>query len=134
MNNIDKIEAFIESGKNTSGRIGLELEHFVCDRDYRVISYPEMAQCLEKICEILRGKPVREHGEILGISCDNFTFSLEPGCQLEISISPPERSRNDPGDLSAFQGGLRSGLWKQGILASGKGRLPPDRKRGYHRG
>lgn len=92
MNNIDRIEAFIESGKNTSGRIGLELEHFVCDRNYRVISYPEMAQCLEKICEILRGKPVREHGEILGISCDNFTFSLEPGCQLEISISP----RKDP--------------------------------------
>ena len=40
MNNIDRIEAFIESGKNTSRRIGLELEHFVCDRDHRVISYP----------------------------------------------------------------------------------------------
>ena len=88
MDNIDRIEEFIESGKNTSQRIGLELEHFVCDRDYRAIPYPEMAQCLEKICGILQGTPVREHGEILGISCDHFTLSLEPGCQLEISISP----------------------------------------------
>lgn len=88
MNNIDRIKEFIEDGKNTSRRIGLELEHFVCDQDYRVISYPEMAQCLEKICEILQGRPVREHGEILGILCENFTLSLEPGCQLEISISP----------------------------------------------
>ena len=51
MNNIDKIVSFMESGQKTSQRIGLELEHFVCDRDYRVISYPEMAECLEEIGE-----------------------------------------------------------------------------------
>ena len=37
MNNVDKIVTFIEEGKNTFQRIGLELEHFVCDKDYRAI-------------------------------------------------------------------------------------------------
>lgn len=94
MNNIDKIVNFMESGKNTSQRIGLELEHFVCDRDYQVISYSEMAECLEEMSLLLQGRPVGESGNIFGVLCDNFTLSLEPGCQLEISISPQDRMEN----------------------------------------
>lgn len=90
MNNIDKIAAYIDSGKNTFQRIGLELEHFVCDSDYNVISYPEMSACLEEIGQTLRGTPFRDQGSLLGLFCDGFSLSLEPGCQLEISISPME--------------------------------------------
>ncbi len=94
MNNIDRIVKFIESGKNTSQRIGLELEHFVFDRDYHVISYPEMAQCLEELAAALQGRLTGECGNVFGVLCDNFTLSLEPGCQLEISISPQDNMEN----------------------------------------
>lgn len=90
MNNIDRIINFIEDGKNTKQRIGLELEHFVCSEDYKAISYEEMAQCMEEICLALQGSPAREQEHILGILCKDFTVTLEPGCQLEISISPQE--------------------------------------------
>lgn len=90
MNNIDRIAALIDSGKNNFRRIGLELEHFVCDRDYHVISYPEMASCLEEAGQTFRGKPFKDQDNILGLFCDGFSLSLGPGCQLEISISPME--------------------------------------------
>lgn len=90
MNNIDRITEYIESGKNTFQRIGLELEHFVCDRDYHVISYPEIAACLEEAGQTMRGKPYKDQDNLLGLFCDGFSLSLEPGCQLEISVSPTE--------------------------------------------
>ena len=90
MDNIDKITDFIKEGRNTFRRIGLELEHFVCDKDYKAISYTEISRCMEEICESLQGHLYREQEHILGILCGNFTVTLEPGCQLEISISPQE--------------------------------------------
>ena len=90
MHNIDRITALIDSGKNNFKRIGLELEHFVCDRDYHVISYPEIVSCLEEAGQTLRGKPFKDQDNLLGLFCDGFSLSLEPGCQLEISISPME--------------------------------------------
>jgi len=91
-NNIDRIANFIEDGKNECQRIGLELEHFVCTEDYKPISYEEMGMCLEELCKALQGSPYREQGHILGILCEGFTVSLEPGCQLEASISPQENT------------------------------------------
>lgn len=90
MNNIDRITEYIESGKNNFERIGLELEHFVCDRNYNVISYPEIAACLEEAGQTMKGKPFKDQDNLLGLFCDGFSLSLEPGCQLEISISPAE--------------------------------------------
>lgn len=124
MNNIDRITEFIESGKNTFQRIGLELEHFVCDRDYRVISYPEMARCLEEMCGLLQGTPLRERGEILGVACGEFSLSLEPGCQLEISISP----REDPEEIREiylhFRKACGSVLESKGFFLLEKGVFP----------
>lgn len=90
MDNIDKIITFINDGKNEKQRIGLELEHFVCDRDYNPISYPRISGCMEEICPALHGRLYREQEHILGILCEDYTVTLEPGCQLEISILPQE--------------------------------------------
>lgn len=90
MDNIEKIVNFIKDGKNENQRIGLELEHFVCDKDYNAISYAKISGCLEKICQALQGRLYREQEHILGILCEDCTVTLEPGCQLEISILPQE--------------------------------------------
>lgn len=88
--NIDKIVSYIEEGQNTFRRIGLELEHFVCGQDYNAISYAEISECLEEMCQALQGRLYKEQEHTLGIICEGFTVTLEPGCQLEISISPQE--------------------------------------------
>lgn len=90
MDNIDKIVNFIKDGKNENQRIGLELEHFVCDKDYNAISYAKISGCLEKMCQALQGRLYREQEHTLGILCEDCTVTLEPGCQLEISILPQE--------------------------------------------
>lgn len=90
MNNIDRITEYIKGGKNDFKRIGLELEHFVCDQNYNVISYPEISACLEEAGQTLQGKPFKDQDNLIGLFCDDFSLSLEPGCQLEISISPTE--------------------------------------------
>ena len=124
MNNIDKIVSFMESGQKTSQRIGLELEHFVCDRDYRVISYPEMAECLEEMSLLLQGRPVGEGGNVFGVLCDNFTLSLEPGCQLEISISPQDRIENIRKIYRRFKKAADHILEKKGFYLLEKGVFP----------
>jgi len=88
MKNIDKIAEYIKSGCTQQQNIGLELEHFVCDENYKVISYEEMSRCLEEIAVKTGGQLYREKGYILGMDCGAYALSLEPGCQLEISISP----------------------------------------------
>lgn len=102
-NNIDKIVTFIEDGKNTFRRIGLELEHFVCDKDYNAISYAEISECLEAICPALQGQLYREQEHILGIICEGFTVTLEPGCQIEISISPQDSMEQIQSIYSKFR-------------------------------
>lgn len=88
MENISKIAEHISGGCNTLQRMGLELEHFVCNRNYELISYGEVAECLEKMASLLKGERYTEAGNIFGIITDEYTITLEPGCQLEISISP----------------------------------------------
>ncbi len=90
MNNVDSIVDYIESGASSSKNVGLELEHFVCNDEYQMISYPEMAECLAEICEKVNGQAFILDGSIYGIFCDDYNISIEPACQLEISIYPKE--------------------------------------------
>lgn len=105
MNNIDRIVTYIKGGCTARQQIGLELEHFVCDENYQVISYEEMAACLEEIAEKTGGAAYREKGRILGVECEAYSLSLEPGCQLEISISPQE----DFDEIKKIYEGFRRG-------------------------
>lgn len=90
MNNVEIIERHISKGCTPKKRIGMELEHFVCDKNYNIISYLEMATCLEEIGNITGGQLIRDNGKVLGVDCGEYTITLEPGRQYEISISPRE--------------------------------------------
>ena len=90
MNRIDSIVKYIKTGICDWQRVGLELEHFVCDDDYKTISYPEMADSLEEICEKTGGQAFRLDGRIYGFFGMDYNISIEPACQLEISIYPKE--------------------------------------------
>ncbi len=90
MNKVESIVNYIKSGATEQRRVGLELEHFICNDEYEMISYAEMAECLEEICEKSGGKAFRIDGKIYGIFCMDYNISIEPACQLEISIYPKE--------------------------------------------
>lgn len=88
--NIQKIVTYITEGANDRQRLGLELEHLIYDEEYRVISYEQMVACLEQLMQKNGGKPYVLDGKLLGVESDGYALSLEPGCQLEISIEPLE--------------------------------------------
>ena len=90
MSKIKSLVNYIESGATDQKRVGLELEHFICNEEYEMISYPEMAECLEEICEKAGGEAFRLDDRIYGIFCMDYNISIEPACQLEISIYPKE--------------------------------------------
>lgn len=104
--NINRLEQiFYEGCKSpTTMNLGVELEHFIVDRDtHRAISYSGKGGINYILSKLLRMYPdaegVYERGKkidgkdesvLLGLSTKEFTLSLEPASQLEISISPKE--------------------------------------------
>ncbi len=86
--NISKIVKFIASGYNQEKRFGLELEHIVCRTDYEPATYEQVASAMECMVEELGAEVYQENGKILGFFMPAYSVSLEPGCQIEISIAP----------------------------------------------
>lgn len=86
--NLSRIAAEIRLGANENKRLGMELEHLVYDENYRVISYEEMTACLRELAASQNGSCYEENGRLLGVQMPHYALSLEPGCQLEISIEP----------------------------------------------
>ncbi len=91
MTNVDKIEEYMQSGCQKKKRIGFELEHVVCGENYEIVSYETMAECLTAIHEKSGGELYTEEGRIYGLILPEYSLSLEPGCQLEISIFPQNK-------------------------------------------
>lgn len=124
MRNILKIRKYIEEGCTDSKNLGLELEHFVCDKNYNIIPYAELAECLEELCDILGAKKYVEDGDILGIIAEQYTMSLEPGRQLEISISPQNDVQRIVAIYDEFREIMDAILEKRGYALLEKGVHP----------
>lgn len=88
MSNILKIERYISSGCNKNRKIGLELEHFICGQDYEIVAYEEVTKVLSEIIEKTGASKYLEDGHLFGFITEKYWVSLEPGCQIEISIVP----------------------------------------------
>lgn len=88
--NIDKIAAYFRNGEKTKCvKTGVELEHFVIGEAGNSMRYEEMAEFLEAFAKREDRKYFVE-GKLLGLWGKEFSLSLEPAAQLEISIEPKE--------------------------------------------
>ncbi|MFW6270721.1 MAG: glutamate--cysteine ligase [Bacillota bacterium] len=72
--------------------IGLEIEHFVLKKkNYKAVSYYEsdgIADILKFLAKKNRWEPLYENENIIGLKSKDASVSLEPGGQVELSISP----------------------------------------------
>ncbi len=91
MRNLENIRAYFQAGETSEQRLGIEMEHFICDADGYPIPYEKM----KEIFLLFEGQAgIRlyyEDGCPLGIFFDEYTVSLEPAAQLEVSIAPQEK-------------------------------------------
>lgn len=91
MGNIERIVNYIRSGEKKGQYLGVELEHFVVNEAGKAIDYVTMQECLRKWQEKYGGQLLEEAGAVLGVDCEDYMLSLEPACQLEISIARQEQ-------------------------------------------
>ena len=92
---------YFAKGFTNEERIGLELEHFVM-REGRPLNYSD------GVCDILAEiadsctKIFTESGKILGADMGEYTLTLEPGAQLEVSVKPFEDTSEIKRVLDSF--------------------------------
>ncbi len=94
MGNIDRIEDYFRSGckaNHTPLTIGLELEHFVVQKDtHETIGYygeRGVEKLLERISDCFT-QVIYADELMIGLYREDFAISLEPGAQIEISVAP----------------------------------------------
>lgn len=91
--NLQHLTNYFKAGckKKNTGRIGIELEHFLVDKNTKkAVSYygkNGIEQILEEIADKFQICE-RENGRLLALGNNDYSISLEPGAQMEISIVP----------------------------------------------
>lgn len=91
MGNVSKIVNYFSNGESSCKKLGIELEHFVCDTDENMIKYKDLSKIMEAACTQFGWKPICEEENIIGADCEQYYISLEPAGQLEVSIPPYEK-------------------------------------------
>ena len=88
--NIKKLIDYFKGGikGNVKPTLGVEVEHFIIDKETGLAApYEEVAGIIEKFSSKGEGL-IYDEGNLLGFDCEEFSISLEPASQFEISISP----------------------------------------------
>ena len=114
MSNIEKICSYFAEGITEKKAIGMELEHFVCDENDRLVSYEEVCELLKQAEGPSEGELYLEHGHIFGLQCKEYAITLEPAGQVEISIDPQERIC----EIERVYNGFRQ-IWDELLAAKG---------------
>lgn len=126
------IEYFEEGCKKDSCRyIGLELEHFIVDRDTKAAIGFYGEQGIEHVLKELGtfyDSEVMSEGHLIGLSCADHTLTLEPGAQMEISIAPQKNLREVMDIYERFHGRLNRIISPYGYNAVTVGYQPASRE------
>ena len=87
--NIDAIAAYFEAGCKScvEKRVGIETEHFVLNDQGEPVTYEILDAIMQELVQ--EGDVVvEEDGHFLGYYNEEFSITLEPAAQLEISVMP----------------------------------------------
>ncbi|MBP3265361.1 MAG: hypothetical protein J6L84_00245 [Clostridiales bacterium] len=88
MSLLSDVSAYIRSGETTTKKLGLEIEHFIINEKGVQIDFHEISSMIREVGEKIGAKLVYMDGYPVGYIADEYTTSLEPSCQFEISINP----------------------------------------------
>lgn len=127
--NRKKIIEYFQSGckKESSLSVGLELEHFIVDKETgRTIDFygEHGVERLLRELRIYYEKEQVSNGWLIGLEGPQDALTLEPGAQLEISIIPKESLRDTQQVYQRFYERLSAVLEKWGYEAVEQGYHP----------
>ena len=90
MKNIEKFCEYFKSGENSNQLLGVELEHFICDNRMSMAPYDLICDYFQHLKSQNNCELYILNEQVLGVVGKEFSLSLEPAGQLEISITPHE--------------------------------------------
>ncbi len=79
---------FIREGETDEQRLGLELEHFILNEMEEGIEFEVLSELIRMTGERLGARLTVTDGHVVGYDTGDYTVSVEPACQFEISIAP----------------------------------------------
>ena len=88
MSILQDIYDYIKTGETDTENFGLEIEHFVLDKDGNQIGFDEITSLIERIGQEITAEIIYVDGFPVGYVNEKYSVSLEPSCQFEISINP----------------------------------------------
>ena len=84
----ESVKRYIRDGESLSQGLGLEIEHFAINDAGVQIEFHEVSSILEKMAGIVNAEIIYMDGYPVGYVTDDYSITLEPACQFEISINP----------------------------------------------
>jgi len=121
-------EFFSEGAKKSNEyKIGVELEHFVVERGtLKSVGYFTEMGVGQILRDLLPRFPVSyfEGEKVLGLASTDYSITLEPGSQLEISINPQENIRRIDEIYSSFRETIDDILEENDYVLTTYGYLP----------
>ena len=88
MSILQNIYDYIKTGETDTENFGLEIEHFVLDKDGNQIGFDEITSLIERVGKEISAEMIYVDGFPVGYVNEKYSVSLEPSCQFEISINP----------------------------------------------
>lgn len=77
-----------EDGASQNQQVGLELEHFVTGQDGTLLGYYDGVSDILLMLKNQFDKVFYEKENLLGMANDEYSITLEPGAQIEVSVAP----------------------------------------------
>jgi len=122
------INYFSNGAKNLGDyNIGVELEHFVLEKNsLKNVSYFSYFGVEQILYDLQPYFPVSytEEGKLLGLANNDYSITLEPGSQLEISITPQESIKRIEEIYISFLKTIRDTLENNEYILATSGYLP----------
>ena len=116
MSFINDISDYIRSGESKDQNLGLEIEHFIVNDEGVQMEFHEISNLINQVGKAIGAEIIFMDSYPVGYYTGEYSTSLEPACQFEISINP----YSDLDTIKNIYAEFRS-LWE-----------PIFKERGYH--
>ena len=88
MSFINDISEYIRSGESKEQNLGLEIEHFIINDEGIQMEFHEISNLINQVGKAIGAEIIFMDSYPVGYYTGEYSTSLEPSCQFEISINP----------------------------------------------
>ena len=124
MSFLKDISDYIRSGESSDENLGLEVEHFIVNDEGVQMGFHEISNLIDQVGRSLGAEIIYMDSYPVGYYTGEYSTSLEPACQFEISINPYSDLETIEGIYREFRDIWDPIFFERGYHFETKGNLP----------